>query len=129
MNNNLWFLELSEHSVHRMFCATCCQKSSERLCRFSPDFNSQVRQRHFRVLVRSKISNQGVNFLVHKVGCIFPMVISSDFRMGEHRDDDHQEDAPHFRTVTPRAYRGLHTRMQHLFSDSGQVLVRTPYKL
>ena len=24
------------------------------------------------------------------------MVISSDFRMGQHRDDDHQNDAPHF---------------------------------
>ena len=24
------------------------------------------------------------------------MVISSDFRMGEHRDDDHEEDAPYF---------------------------------
>ena len=26
------------------------------------------------------------------------MVISSDFRMGEHRDDDHEEDAPYFIT-------------------------------
>ena len=31
-----------------------------------------------------------------KVGCAFPMVISSDFRMGKHRDDDHEEDAPYF---------------------------------
>ena len=32
-----------------------------------------------------------------KVGCVFPMVISSDFRTGQHRDDDHQEDAPYFK--------------------------------
>ena len=31
-----------------------------------------------------------------KVGCIFPMVISSDFPMAQHRDDDHQEDVAHF---------------------------------
>ena len=30
-----------------------------------------------------------------KVGCAFPMVISSDFRMGKHRDGDHEEDAPY----------------------------------
>ena len=31
-----------------------------------------------------------------KLGCAFPMVISSDFRVGQHRDDDHEEDAPYF---------------------------------
>ena len=25
-----------------------------------------------------------------------PMVISFEFRMGQYRDDDHREDAPHF---------------------------------
>ena len=34
---------------------------------------------------------------ITKLGCVFPMVISSDFRMGEHRDDDHEEDAPYFK--------------------------------
>ena len=34
---------------------------------------------------------------VSKVGCIFPMVIWSEFRMRQYRDDDHPEDAPHFR--------------------------------
>ena len=34
--------------------------------------------------------------VIHKVGCIFPMVISSEFRMGQYRDDDHREDASHF---------------------------------
>ena len=32
-----------------------------------------------------------------KVGCIFPVVISSDFPMEQHRDDDRPEDAPHFK--------------------------------
>ena len=36
------------------------------------------------------------DFKYYKVGRFFPMVISSDFRMGEHRDDDHEEDAPYF---------------------------------
>ena len=31
-----------------------------------------------------------------KVGCVFPMVISSELRMGQKRDHDHREDAPHF---------------------------------
>ena len=31
-----------------------------------------------------------------KVGCAFPMVISSDFRMRKHTNDDHKEDAPYF---------------------------------
>ena len=33
---------------------------------------------------------------VSKVGCIFPLVISSEFRMRQNRDGDHREDAPHF---------------------------------
>ena len=44
----------------------------------------------------------GVSNLVHltfnyyKVECVFPMVISSDFRTRQHRDDDHLEHASHF---------------------------------
>ena len=34
--------------------------------------------------------------LIYKVGRVFPMVIWSEFRLGEYRDDDHREDAPHF---------------------------------
>ena len=37
-----------------------------------------------------------VHFHIDKVGCVFPVVISSDFRMGQHRDSDHQENASHF---------------------------------
>ena len=32
-----------------------------------------------------------------KVGCIFAIVISSESSMEQYRDDDHREDAPHFR--------------------------------
>ena len=32
-----------------------------------------------------------------KVRCVFPMVIWSEFRMGQKRDEDHRKDAPHFR--------------------------------
>ena len=32
-----------------------------------------------------------------KVGCVIPMVIWSELRLGKYRDDDHREDAPHFR--------------------------------
>ena len=35
----------------------------------------------------------------YKVPCAFPMVISSDFRVGQHRDDDHEEDAPYFKKI------------------------------
>ena len=31
-----------------------------------------------------------------KVGCILPMVIWSEFRLGKYRDDNHREDASHF---------------------------------
>ena len=36
---------------------------------------------------------------MNKVGCIFPMVTLSEFRMGQFRDDDLREDAPHFKHV------------------------------
>ena len=35
-------------------------------------------------------------FYLDKVGCIFSMVIWSEFRVGQYRDDDHLEDAPQF---------------------------------
>ena len=31
-----------------------------------------------------------------KVGCVFPVVIWSELHLGQHRDDDYREDAPHF---------------------------------
>ena len=34
--------------------------------------------------------------MFYKVGRIFPMVISSEFHVRQYRDDDHQEDEPHF---------------------------------
>ena len=32
-----------------------------------------------------------------KVGCVFSTVISSAFRVQQNRNDDHREDAPHFK--------------------------------
>ena len=32
-----------------------------------------------------------------KVRCAFPMVVLSDFRLGKHRDDGHEEEAPYFK--------------------------------
>ena len=33
---------------------------------------------------------------ISKVECAFPMVILSEFRMGQYRDDDYRDEAPHF---------------------------------
>ena len=33
---------------------------------------------------------------IDKVGCAYPMVLLTEFQMGQQRDDDHQGDAPHF---------------------------------
>ena len=33
---------------------------------------------------------------VSKVGCVYPMVNWSEFRMGQYRDNDHREDTSHF---------------------------------
>ena len=32
----------------------------------------------------------------YKVGCVFSMSISSEFRLRQYRDDGHRENAPHF---------------------------------
>ena len=32
----------------------------------------------------------------YKEGCVFPMVIWSEFRVRQYRDDGHREDEPHF---------------------------------
>ena len=34
--------------------------------------------------------------MIIKVGCVFPMVISSEFCMGRYRDDNHREGTSHF---------------------------------
>ena len=36
------------------------------------------------------------DFIPGKVGCVFVMVIWSEFRMEQYRDDDHREYATHF---------------------------------
>ena len=40
----------------------------------------------------------------NKVGCIFPMVLSLDFRMRRYTDDDLREDAPHFISISNNNY-------------------------
>ena len=37
-----------------------------------------------------------VHICLYKVGCIFRMVISSEFGMEQYKDDDHQQSALHF---------------------------------
>ena len=34
----------------------------------------------------------------HKRGCMFSIVIWSEFRKGQYRDDDHEKEGPHFNT-------------------------------
>ena len=48
-----------------------------------------------------KIGSSQLAFSVTKVGSISPMVIWSEFRMGQYRHDDHREDAPHFSFLIP----------------------------
>ena len=41
------------------------------------------------------------NASIHQVSLnVFPLVISSEFRMRQYRDDDHHEDAPHFMWIS-----------------------------
>ena len=53
------------------------------------------------------------------------MVISSDFRMGEHRDDDHEEDAPYFITASPGI--NLVVYPDYLIDLLDQILVIRPF--
>ena len=45
------------------------------------------------VSTHSKMSQVQTQFN-NKVGCVFTMVIWSEFRMGQNRDNDHREEAP-----------------------------------
>jgi len=50
-------------------------------------------------------------FIIQTVGCVFPMVIWSEFRMGKCRNNDHKDDVPYFTvwmvTVRQRSIRIL----------------------
>ena len=46
------------------------------------------------VVFKNPFFRTGLQFY-HKVECVFPVVIPSEFRMRQHRDGEHQEDAPH----------------------------------
>ena len=45
----------------------------------------------------ASISKQFIRNVYHKVGCVFSMVISSDFRMGRHRDSAIRKTRPTLR--------------------------------
>ena len=47
-----------------------------------------------------------------KVGCVFTMVILSEFRMGQYRDDDYRKDALHFTILIEVHYLNLN-RIRH----------------
>ena len=51
---------------------------------------------HHCLLVKEGLQPIFRRILIFKAGCAFPMIISSNFRMGKHRDDDHEVDAPYF---------------------------------
>ena len=38
-------------------------------------------------------------FIQNKVGRVFPVVIWSEFRLGQYRDDDHRDEASHFNII------------------------------
>ena len=44
-------------------------------------------------------SEGSIYISIYKEGCVYPMVIWSEFRLGKYRDDDHREDAPHFSSL------------------------------
>ena len=62
-----------------------------------------------------------------KVGCVFPMVIWSEFRMVQYRDGDHREDAFHLiigrgQSVRPKpriAIRLIQSRIGSIWKDRG----------
>ena len=53
-----------------------------------------VFERYYKNHLAKRLLKQKV--FRNKVGCVFLMVIWSEFRMGQYRHDDHREDAPHF---------------------------------
>ena len=69
-------------------------------------FESKTKQRAGLESIRKMIDSEVIQIDIGKgsqtsqnrckVGCAILMVISSDFHMGKHRDDDHDEDAPFF---------------------------------
>ena len=55
-------------------------------------------------------------FIKSKEGCVFPMVIWSEFRMGMSRDDDYREDASHFtQNMRVHFFRGNNLKILNIF--------------
>ena len=57
------------------------------------------------------MNNLSNNLPASKVGCAFLIVITSDFRMGKHKDDDHEDDASYFRMFR------IHSTKENFESD------------
>ena len=73
--------------------------------------NDESKSRGIQKRVQTRLSNtvglqvawsESRMYRKYKVGCVFTMVISSEFRMGQYRENGHREDEPHF------IYDGLH---------------------
>ena len=76
---------------------------------------------------------------VIKVGCIFPVVISFEFRVKQYRDDDHCEDTPQFPNAENfifsiilffiyRPWVSLFSKYENFFNEEGEYIVRTKYQ-
>ena len=63
------------------------------------NFKRQCQFSNFWKIKKSLFEKKTLVWLIFpncKVGCVFPMVIGSEFRMRQYRDDDHRDDALHF---------------------------------
>ena len=85
---------LGEHDV-------TVHEGVEKNCRISktvqhPGYNGQTKHDMMLAQIKCNVCFSLLSAENSKVGCIFPMIILSEFRMGQYRDDDHREDAPHF---------------------------------
>ena len=85
---------LGEHDV-------TVHEGVEKNCRISktvqhPGYNGQTKHDMMLAQIKCNVCFSLLSAENSKVGCIFPMIILSEFRMGQYRDDDHLEYAPHF---------------------------------
>ena len=112
-------------SSHTITCKMC--KIHQKVCKIHRKTHREMWKIHSStILPTQRFKNQSSikeEFIcnIDKVGCIFPMVISSEFRMRQHRDDDHRDDAPHFIIfmISKSRLAGLKYRM----SDSGLIIL------
>ena len=81
VNRNISFPSLSQtERIHRNLCPLVWENPFSFLCQMQTD-----------LLLTPKI--------FYKVGCVLPMIISSEFRLGQYRDEDHRQDPLHFKMI------------------------------